>query len=74
LADHADLEWRKVGFWPGTHRIDRYGVPEHLRPFPRFHVRLQWRDASERLLRVPGPVCLGGGRFQGLGLFASDSD
>jgi len=71
LADHAEIEWRKVGFWPGTDLADRYGVPDHLKRFPRFHVRIQWRDAHKRPVQVTGPVCLGGGRFFGLGLFAA---
>jgi CRISPR-associated protein Csb2 len=70
LADHVELEWRKVGFWPGTDLAERYGVPDHLKRFPRFHVRLVWRDANKRTVQVPGPVCLGGGRYYGLGLFA----
>ncbi len=71
LADRAELEWRKVGFWPGTDLAQRYGVPDHLRRFPRFHVRINWRDANGRPVQVRGPVCIGGGRFCGLGLFAS---
>lgn len=71
LADNAELEWRKVGFWPGTDLVDRYGVPDHLKRFPRLHVKIQWRDAQNRTVRVPGPICLGGGRFYGLGLFAA---
>ncbi len=67
----AGLEWRKVGFWPGTDLADRYGVPDHLRRFPCLHVRLQWRDAQGRPVQVPGPVCFGSGRFYGLGLFAA---
>jgi len=70
LADNAALEWRKVGFWPGTDLADRYGVPHHLKCFPRLHVKIQWRDAQNKAVQVPGPVCLGGGRFYGLGLFA----
>jgi CRISPR-associated protein Csb2 len=72
LADNAELEWRKVGFWPGTELADRYGVPEHLKRFPRYHVRIQWRDTSCEAVKIPGPVCLGGGRFYGLGLFAAE--
>ncbi len=72
LADHAELEWRKVGFWAGTDLADRYGVPDHLKRFPRIHVRLQWRDTQKRPVAVPGPICLGGGRFYGLGLFAAE--
>jgi len=71
LADNAALEWRKVGFWPGTDLADRYGVPHHLKCFPCLHVKIQWRDAQNRAVQVPGPVCLGGGRFYGLGLFAA---
>ncbi len=71
LADHVELEWRKVGFWPGADLAIRYGVPDHLRRFPRLHVRLHWRDAHDRPIEVPGPICLGGGRFYGLGLFAA---
>lgn len=71
LADHAEIEWRKVGFWSGTHLADRYGVPDHLKRFPRLHVRLHWRDAQGLPVSIPGPVCLGSGRFYGLGLFAA---
>ncbi|HLK12288.1 MAG TPA: type I-U CRISPR-associated protein Csb2 [Candidatus Binatia bacterium] len=71
LAEHALLEWRSVGFWPGTERADRYGVPDHLRRFPRYHVRVGWRDAAGQPLEVPGPICFGGGRFHGVGLFAA---
>lgn len=72
LADHAELEWRKAGFWAGTDLADRYGVPDHLKRFPRLHVRLRWKDSQERPIAIPGPVCLGGGRFYGLGLFAAE--
>jgi CRISPR-associated protein Csb2 len=71
LADHANLEWQKAGFWPGAELADRYGVPQHLKRFPRFHVRIQWRDAQDKPASIPGPICLGGGRFYGLGLFAA---
>jgi CRISPR-associated protein Csb2 len=70
LAEHADIEWRTSGFWPGTELAGRYGIPDHLKRFPRYHLRLQWRDASQRPVQIPGPICLGGGRFYGLGLFA----
>jgi CRISPR-associated protein Csb2 len=71
LADHANIEWRKVGFWAGTELAERYGVPKHLKRFPRFHVRIQWRNAQNKPVSIPGPICLGGGRFYGLGLFAA---
>jgi hypothetical protein len=71
LADHAEIEWRKSGFWPGSDLADRYGVPDHLRRFPRLHVCLHWRDAQRRPVSIAGPVCLGGGRFYGIGLLAA---
>jgi CRISPR-associated protein Csb2 len=71
LADNAELEWRRAGFWPGTDLAGAYGVPDHLKRFPRFHVRLHWRDVQGKSLQIPGPICIGGGRFYGLGLFAA---
>ena len=72
LADSAGIEWRKVGYWRGADLADRYGVPDHLMRFPRYHVRIQWCDEKRRPVRINGPICLGGGRFYGLGLFAAD--
>lgn len=71
LAGNAELAWRKVGYWRGNDLADRYGVPDHLRKFPRYHVKITWRDEHRRQVRINGPVCLGGGRFYGLGLFAA---
>jgi CRISPR-associated protein Csb2 len=71
LARYADLDWRSSGFWPGTDLASRYAIPEKLRRFRRLHVRITWRDAQGNSLAVPGPLCLGGGRFIGLGLFAA---
>jgi CRISPR-associated protein Csb2 len=71
LAEHAELEWGKVGFLAGVEPAERYGVPEHLRRLPRLHVALRWRDGTGRPVEVRGPVCIGGGRFYGVGLFAS---
>jgi CRISPR-associated protein Csb2 len=71
LADHASLEWRKAGFWPGTDLADRYGIPDHLKRFPRLHVKVTWQDTMGRLVDLSGPICFGGGRFCGLGLFAA---
>ncbi|MBI5593965.1 MAG: type I-U CRISPR-associated protein Cas5/Cas6 [Deltaproteobacteria bacterium] len=70
LADNAIVEWRKIGYWRGTEHTDKYGVPNHLKKFPRYHVKLCWRDENQNPLSVHGPVCIGGGRFYGLGLFA----
>jgi len=74
LANRAALEWRKVGFLPGVDLADRYGVPDHLKKFPRYHVRVQWRDAHGNPVELPGPICIGGGRFYGVGLFVADRE
>jgi CRISPR-associated protein Csb2 len=71
LAFNADLDWRKVGFQRGCELADRYGVPDHLRCYPRYHVRLVWRNTQGKALPLPGPVCIGAGRFYGLGLFSA---
>jgi CRISPR-associated protein Csb2 len=71
LAEHAALEWSHVGFWPGTDLAQHYGVPNHLKRFPRLHVKLHWRDSSLNDVAVAGPICIGGGRYFGLGLFAA---
>lgn len=73
LRRNAIIEWRAAGFWPGTDLASRYGVPGHLRSFPRYHVRIHWRDANGQPVSVPGPVCIGGGRFFGVGLFAAET-
>ena len=71
LTTHAELEWRVSGFWPGTDLASRYGVPDHLKRYPRYHVKVTWRDSAGRPLHISGPICLGGGRFYGIGLFAA---
>src|SRR5262249_31772105 len=70
LADHAEIEWRAAGFKPGVDRADRYALPQHLRRFPCTHVRLTWVDRHGRNVVIPGPLCLGSGRYYGVGLFA----
>ncbi|MBI3270401.1 MAG: type I-U CRISPR-associated protein Cas5/Cas6 [Planctomycetes bacterium] len=70
MADCAELDWRGVGFWPGADLPSHYGVPRHIARFPRCHVRITWRDSAGAPIPVPGPICLGGGRFFGIGLFA----
>lgn len=71
LAKHAEIEWRSVGFWPGTEPATRYPYPNESRRHRRLHVRITWRDAAGQTMSVPGPICIGGGRFHGIGLFAS---
>ena len=70
LAQHAAIDWRPVSFWPGAGLATDFHFPDTLRRFRRLHARITWRDASRRPIKLPGPICLGGGRFHGLGLFA----
>jgi CRISPR-associated protein Csb2 len=53
-----------VGFIAGVEKASRYAVPRHLVGSPRLHVKLIWP------VKVAGPLCIGRGRFSGLGLFA----
>ena len=69
LTRHAELSWRSTGFCRGLALASEYAIPQKLRRFRRLHVRLVWRDAAGNPIQVPGPLCLGGGRFGGLGLF-----
>lgn len=65
LAFSAQIEVRETGFIAGVERASRYAVPSHLAKSARFHVKLTWP------LKVAGPLCIGRGRFSGLGLFAT---
>jgi CRISPR-associated protein Csb2 len=71
LATHAELEWRRSGFLSGVDLAHRYGVPDHLAQFPRYHVLIRWHDEKGKAIKISGPVCLGGGRFYGIGLFVA---
>ena len=70
MAKNAKLYWRSAGFWPGAALSGKSFVPQYLRQYRRLHVRIDWRDSEGKLIEVNGPVCLGGGRFLGMGLFA----
>lgn len=65
LALSAEVEVREAGFIAGVEKASRYAVPSHLAEAPRFHVKLTWP------VKVAGPLCIGRGRFSGLGLFVS---
>jgi CRISPR-associated protein Csb2 len=65
LAFTAQIETREIAFLAGVERASRYAVPSHLTKAPRLHVKLTWS------FRVSGPLCIGRGRFSGLGLFAA---
>jgi CRISPR-associated protein Csb2 len=68
LAVTAHIETQEVGYLAGGDLASRYSVPSHLRSAPRFHIRWSWT----RL--IAGPICLGSGRFSGMGLFVGIND
>jgi CRISPR-associated protein Csb2 len=65
LSHLASIETRETGFIAGVEMASRYAVPSHLARSPRLHVKLSWP------MKVAGPLCIGRGRFSGLGLFAT---
>jgi CRISPR-associated protein Csb2 len=65
LAFGAAIETRETGFLSGVEKASRYAVPAHLSTSPRLHVRITWPTA------VSGPLCIGRGRFSGLGLLVA---
>jgi CRISPR-associated protein Csb2 len=67
LAFSAEIETRETGFIAGVEKASRYAVPAHLAMAPRIHVKLTWP------VKVAGPICIGRGRFSGLGLFVAAS-
>lgn len=74
LADQASLDWRVVGYQPGAEHVKCYAdnVPQHLRQYPRYHVRITWRNSDGTLLYLKGPFVLGGGRYYGIGLMRAE--
>jgi CRISPR-associated protein Csb2 len=68
LALSASIETRETGFLAGVDRASRYAVPSHLTKWPRLHLKLTWPE------RVAGPLCIGRGRYSGLGLMVPVSE
>jgi CRISPR-associated protein Csb2 len=71
FARNAAIAWQAAGLFPGVEHVRHYRVPSHVARFPRLHVRIDWRDGKGGPATLPGPLCVGGGRFFGLGLFAA---
>lgn len=71
IARHAAIEWRGSGFLPGADLASRYMTGDQHRRFRKLHVRIQFRDEHGQPLSIPGPLCIGGGKFSGTGLFAA---
>ena len=68
---NAAIEWRGSGYLPGTGLATNYMSGDQHRRYRKLHVRIQFRDEHGEPLPVPGPICLGGGKFSGTGLFAA---
>lgn len=65
LVKSAVIETSPTGFIAGVDLASRYHLPSHLASSPRVHVKVTWP------IRIKGPLCLGSGRFSGMGLFVS---
>jgi CRISPR-associated protein Csb2 len=61
----AGLEWREVGFRAGVGRSREYRLGSQP-GYPRYHVRVRFAQ------QLGGPLCVGNGRYRGLGLFAAE--
>jgi CRISPR-associated protein Csb2 len=68
LGQEAVLEWRHTGFRPGLDLAGHYRVSAHHLRFSRYHVRITWP------VPVRGPLCLGTGRYYGMGLLAAEPE
>jgi CRISPR-associated protein Csb2 len=74
LSRNAELSWRGSGFIQGTEMSGNYAVSDQHRRFRRLHVRIKWRNTEGRPFKISGPLCIGGGRFLGRGLFIPTPD
>jgi CRISPR-associated protein Csb2 len=59
------LAFQTAPLWRGTEAAKSIRVPKHLDGYPRYHVQVTFREATE------GPVLAGIGRHYGIGVFAS---
>lgn len=70
LAEHADIEWSHLPMLAGCLRACEYREPAvQAGRYHALHVRIRWRGPDGQALELPGPLCLGAGRFAGFGLF-----
>jgi CRISPR-associated protein Csb2 len=61
----ATFSYGRTSWWPGTGPSRNIRVPEHLAPWPRYHLRVELRTG------VKGPLLIGIGRHYGIGLLAA---
>lgn len=62
----SELDYRRVGWLRGLELAGNYVLSKV--PYPRYHVRVTFRQP------VRGPVAVGAGRYRGFGLFVRESE
>jgi CRISPR-associated protein Csb2 len=60
------VSFQPAPYWPGSEASPAIRVPRHLTQWPRFHVRVTFKEA------IQGPVLAGIGRHYGVGVFAAE--
>ena len=60
-----DVAFQTAPLWPGAEAARGAKVPAHLNGYPRYHVRVRFRE------ELKGPVLAGIGRHYGLGVFGA---
>lgn len=65
LPEPLEVEWRSVGFRPGTDLANRYIRPSKMNG-SMYHIRVRFARS------VRGPIAIGAGRFRGFGLMACE--
>jgi CRISPR-associated protein Csb2 len=60
-----EFGYQQAPYWRGAGPARQVHTPRHLSPWPRYHVRVQFRR------EVRGPLLIGIGRHYGLGVFAA---
>ncbi len=68
IVDTVQIKWRGSGFLQGVDLATNYAVAEQHRRFRRVHCRLIFKKP------IRGPICIGGGRYSGLGIFVARPD
>jgi CRISPR-associated protein Csb2 len=59
----TSIQYGKLPFNPWGRHVKEYIVPEHLKTWPRYHVRVRFSK------EIKGPILAGIGKHYGLGLF-----
>lgn len=65
MENIAEFSYQAAPYWRGPSSARNVRVPKHLEKWPRYHVRVSFKEP------VSGPVIAGIGRHYGLGVFAS---